>query len=102
MKGTLLMMEAELCILMKNQAILILFYVVKTDIFSPEAQTNIFSSTFLLCHQLLILILTRYVSYIVFFLSARSIVNKISELEEYVFEYNPDVIICQNHGLMIQ
>ena len=33
---------------------------------SIEAQTNIFSSTFFLCHHLLILKLTEYVSWIVF------------------------------------
>ena len=51
---------------------------------------------FFLCHQLLILKINRICTLDCFPTNARSIVNKTSELEEYVFEYNPEVIIISD------
>ena len=60
---------------------------------SIEAQTNIFSSTFFHVSSLTDFKTNRICRLDCFLLNARSIVNNMSELEEYVFEYNPDVIM---------
>ena len=60
---------------------------------SIEAQTNIFSSTFFPVSSLANFRTIIICKLDCFLANARSIVNKMSEFEEYVFEYNPDVII---------
>ena len=61
-----------------------------------EAQTNMFSSTFFPVSSLTDFRTNTICKLDCFLANARSIVNKMSDLEQYVFEYNPDVMILES------
>ena len=60
---------------------------------SIKAQTNIPSSTFIFVSSITDSKTNRICKLNCFLANAKSIVSKVIEHEEYVFEYNPDVII---------
>ena len=63
---------------------------------SIKAHTDIFSSTVFPVPSITDSKTNRISMLCCFLVNARSIGNKMSELEEYVIEYNPDVMISES------